>query len=136
MINLFCIRPKGFNVGNDAIYLGMQHFVYKAFGEVINLITLPATSKYESQGKAGLTAKTIYEINQYGHGVIIGGGNLYENGDLDVNLDALSALEVPLMIFSVSRGRVYNRRLELVHRTDTMPDRTIKALHQLSLIHI
>ena len=74
MINLFCIRPKGFNVGNDAIYLGMQHFVYKAFGEVINLITLPATFKYESQGKAGLTAKTIYEINQYGHGVIIGGG--------------------------------------------------------------
>ena len=130
MINLFCIRPKGFNVGNDAIYLGMQHFVYKAFGEVINLITLPATSKYESQGKAGLTAKTIYEINQYGHGVIIGGGNLYENGELDVNLDALSALEVPLMIFSVSRGRVYNRRLELVHRTDTMPDRTIQALHQ------
>ena len=46
MINLFCIRPKGFNVGNDAIYLGMQHFVYKAFGEVINLITLPAQSKH------------------------------------------------------------------------------------------
>ena len=113
MINLFCIRPKGFNVGNDASYLGMQHFVYKAFGEVINLITLPATFKYESQGKAGLTAKTIYEINQYGHGVIIGGGNLYENGELDVNLDALSALEVPLMIFSVSRGRVYN--LSLIH---------------------
>ncbi|HAN99886.1 MAG TPA: hypothetical protein DCQ98_21765 [Planctomycetaceae bacterium] len=130
MINLFCIRPKGFNVGNDAIYLGMQHFIYNAFGEVVNLINLPATSRYESQAKAGLTSKTIYEINQYGHGVIIGGGNLFENGELDVQLDALGALEVPLMVFSVSRGRVYNRRLELVRRTDTMPDRILKALDE------
>ena len=128
MINLFCIRPKGFNVGNDAIYMAMQHFIYEAFGEVVNLINLPATSKYESHAKAGLTSKTIYEINQYGHGVIIGGGNLYENGELDVNLDALNALEVPMMLFSLSRGRVYNRSLELVPRTDTMPDRVMQAL--------
>ena len=132
MINLFCIRPKGFNVGNDAIYLGMQHFIYSAFGEVVNLITLPATSRYESQAKAGLTSRTIYEINQYGHGVIIGGGNLFENGELDVQLDALGALEVPLMIFSVSRGRIYNRQLDLVRRTDTMPDRILKALDDRS----
>ena len=31
MINLFCIRPKGFNVGNDAIFQGTRHFLYKAF---------------------------------------------------------------------------------------------------------
>lgn len=130
MINLFCIRPKGFNVGNDAIYMAMQHFIYNAFGEVVNLINLPATSKYESHAKAGLTSQTIYDINQYGHGVIIGGGNLYENGELDVNLDALKALEVPLMMFSVSRGRVYNRSLQLVPRTDTMPDRVMQALDE------
>ena len=23
-MNIFCIRPKGFNVGNDVIYLGLQ----------------------------------------------------------------------------------------------------------------
>jgi polysaccharide pyruvyl transferase WcaK-like protein len=130
MINLFCIRPKGFNVGNDVIFMGLQHFIYDAFGEVVNLISLPATSRYESQAKAGLTTKTIYEINQYGHGVIIGGGNLYENGELDVNLDALPTLEVPLMLFSLSRGRVYNRQNKLVDRTDTMPDRVLQALHR------
>ena len=130
MINLFCIRPKGFNVGNDVIFMGLQHFIYDAFGEVVNLITLPATSRYESQAKAGLTTKTIYEINQYGHGVIIGGGNLYENGELDVNLDALPTLEVPLMLFSLSRGRIYNRENKLVDRTDAMPDRVLSALHQ------
>lgn len=130
MINLFCIRPKGFNVGNDAIYLGMQYFLYKAFGQVVNLISLAATSRYESQAKAGLTAKTIYEINQYGHGVIVGGGNLYENGELDVTLDALETLEVPLMLFSLSRGRVYNRQHQLVNRTDAMPARVMAALNQ------
>jgi polysaccharide pyruvyl transferase WcaK-like protein len=128
MINLFCIRPKGFNVGNDAIYLGLQHFLYGAFGEVVNLISLPATTKYESHGTAGLTAKTIYEINQYGHGVIVGGGNLYENGELQVDLDALDSLEVPLMLFSLSRGRIYNRQGQLVDRTDALPDRVLRGL--------
>ena len=128
MITLFCIRPRGFNVGNDAIYLGTQHFVYEAFGEVVNLISLPATSRYESQAKAGLTAKTIHEINQYGHGVIVGGGNMYENGELEVNLDALAALEPPLMLYSLSRGRIYNRQGRLVDRTDAMPARVIQAL--------
>lgn len=128
MITLFCIRPRGFNVGNDAIYLGTQHFVYEAFGEVVNLISLPATSRYESQAQAGLTARTIHEINQYGHGVIVGGGNLYENGELEVNLDALDALEPPLMLFSLSRGRIYNRQGQLVDRTDAMPARVIQAL--------
>jgi hypothetical protein len=130
MINLFCIRPHGFNVGNDVIFLGLQHFLRESFGEVVNLISLPATSRYESQAKAGLTAKTIYEMNQYGHGVIVGGGNLYENGELDVNLDALPSLEVPLLLFSLSRGRIYNRRLQLVPRTDAMPERVIQALHR------
>ena len=130
MINLFCIRPHGFNVGNDVIFLGLQHFLREAFGSVVNLISIPATGRYESQAKAGLTAKTIYEINQYGHGVIVGGGNLYENGELDVSLDALASLEVPLMLFSLSRGRIYNRRHQLVPRTDAMPDRVIQALHR------
>lgn len=129
MITLFCIRPKGFNVGNDAIYMGMQYYLYQAFDEIVNIITLPATSRYENHGKAGLTAKTIFEINQYGHGVILGGGNLYENGEIDINLDALNSLDVPLMLFSLSRGRIYNRRHELSDRTDALPDRVLKALN-------
>ncbi|MEC9092974.1 MAG: polysaccharide pyruvyl transferase family protein [Planctomycetota bacterium] len=128
MINLFCIRPKGFNVGNDAIFQGTRHFLYRAFGEAVNLITLPATAKYEGMAKAGLTAKTVYEINQYGHGVIVGGGNLFENGELDVDLDALKCLEAPLMLFSLSRGKVYGRHNQLVDRTDAIPDRIIQGL--------
>ena len=85
MINLFSIRPKGFNIGNDVIYLGVNHFIRQAFKENYNVISLPATGKYESQRKSGLSSQTVYEINQFGHGVVVGGGNLYENGELEIN---------------------------------------------------
>ncbi len=135
-MNIFCIRPIGFNVGNDAIYLGLQAALEEGFGRLVNLITLPATSKYESQGRSGLTSKTVHEINQYGHGVIIGGGNLYENGELDLDLGALGKLEPPLMLFSLSRGRIYNHLDRLVDRTDVMADSHIKALNQKALISL
>jgi hypothetical protein len=129
MITLFNIRPKGFNIGNDAIGIALRDLIFKAFGRVVNVIELPAISHYESQAKAGLTAKSIHEINRYGDGVIIGGGNLYENNELALDLNALRHLEVPLMLFSLSRGRIYNRRMELCERTDTMPDSSLVALN-------
>jgi hypothetical protein len=135
-MNVFCIRPKGFNVGNDAIYLGLQAALDEAFGCFVNLITLPATSKYESQARGGLTSKTIHEINQYGHGVIVGGGNLYENGELDLNTEALRRLEPPLMLFSLSRGRIYNRLDQLVDRTDVMTDHALRALNEKAMLSL
>lgn len=130
MLNIFCIRPKGFNVGNDAIFMGLRAAIAEAFGFQVNLISIPATSRYESQAKAGLTSRTVHEINQYGHGVIVGGGNLYENGELDVNLEALRKLEPPLMLFSLSRGRIYSRRDTLVERTDVMSDTIIAGVNK------
>ena len=130
MTTIFCVRPQGFNVGNDVIFLGMQSFLYEAFGKVVNIISLPATSRYESQLRSGLTAKTVHDINQYGHGVILGGGNLYENGELDLDLEALEALEAPLMLFSLSRGRIYNRQHRLVDRTNAMPASAVIALNR------
>jgi hypothetical protein len=129
VVNLYCIRPKGFNIGNDVIFLGLKHFVRQAFGEAVNLISLPATGKYETHKKAGITAQTVYEINQFGGGLIVGGGNLYENGELEINPTALRALEVPLLLFSLARGRIYNRHLRLVDRTNVMPDEQIRLLN-------
>jgi hypothetical protein len=136
MITLYCLRPKAFNVGNDVIFFGLRHFVQEAFQCVVNLVSLPATSRYESVAKAGLTPRTIHEINQYGHGVIVGGGNLYENGELDVNLDALEQLQVPLMLFSLSKGRIYSRNRQMVPRTDAMPARNILGLNRRALVSL
>ncbi len=129
MITLFNIRPYGFNVGNGVIAQGMQQFLQEAFGSAVNIISLPATSKYEAGGKGGLTAQSIYEINQYGDGVIIGGGNLYENGELQIDQNALKALLPPMMIFSVSSGRIYMRQNGLMRRTNAMPEAAIQAVN-------
>jgi polysaccharide pyruvyl transferase WcaK-like protein len=128
MKTIYNIRPKGLNIGNDAIAIAMQNFIYVASGELVNIIPIPATSKYDGGGLYGLTKRSIYEINTYGSGVIVGGGNLYENGELDVDVDALSALARPLMIFSVSVGRIYDRSLNLSRRTDTISDGKLKAV--------
>jgi len=136
MKNIYLIRPKGFNIGNDAIYLAVCHFIQKAFTERCNIISLPATGKYEAQRKAGLSSQTIYELNQSGDGLVIGGGNLYENGELEVNPIAIKAMEKPMMIFSVSRGRIFNQNLKLVGRTDTMSDDNLIILNKNASISL
>jgi len=83
-----------------------------------------------------LTAETIHEINLYGHGVVIGGGNVYENGGLDVDVDALRELRPPLMLCGVSYGRIYDESGELRRRTDAMPDDVIRALGERAAITV
>jgi len=135
MINIYSIRPKGFNVGNDVIYIALKGFVENAFSDKeINIISLPATNSYESQKKAGFTKNTVYEINQFGHGVILGGGNLYENGEIDIQPIALNALDKPLMICSVSRGKIYNKQGIMVDRTDVISDLNLKMLNDKAAI--
>ncbi|PKG44301.1 polysaccharide pyruvyl transferase family protein, partial [Psychroflexus sp. MES1-P1E] len=136
MITLFNVRPKGHNIGNDAISIALRNLVYEAFGRMVNIIDIPATSLYESHSKAGLSSKTIYEINRVGDGVIVGGGNLYENNEIDFNGTALEALEVPLMLFSNSLGKVYDRKVDLVPRTDVIPDSKLASLHSYADISL
>ena len=129
MTTIFCVRPRGFNIGNDAIFLGVRHLLAEAFGPV-NIVQLPATATSGGGAFAGLTAATVHEINQYGDGVVVGGGNLYENNGLDVDLQALGALRPPLLLFSLSHGRIYDRHRHLVARTDAMPDHVVRDLNE------
>jgi len=133
-MNIFCIRPRGLNIGNDVIFVAMKYFLEKALGYIPNIITLPATSRYETTKNAGFTARTVHEINQYGNGVIVGGGNLYENNEFDLDINALKKLQVPLFLFSLSRGRIYNRNYELVDRSDVMPDQKIIELNRAAYL--
>ena len=134
MITLFSVRPRGFNIGNDTIFLGLRHLLREAFDGRVNIVQVPAVG---GGGELhGLEAHTVHDMNRYGHGVVIGGGNLYENGQLTVDANALRALHPPLMLFSLSSGRIYDNRHELVRRTDAMPDSTVTALHQHAAISL
>ena len=54
-----------------------------------------------------LIKKIIYEANQWCDGIIVGGGNLYENNELFLDFNALESLQIPLLLFSISLGKIY-----------------------------
>lgn len=128
MYTIAVIRPFGHNVGNHAINFALRHMLYESFGRLVSVIDYPATSKHESTVKAGLTPGTVHEINRCADGVIVGGGNLFENDELAVDARALAALQPPLLLFSNSRGRIYDRHGKLSERSDVMPDSKLRVL--------
>lgn len=134
MYTIANIRPFGHNVGNTAISFAIKNMLYDTFGRLVTVIDYPATSKHESTAKAGLSKQTIHEINRFADGVIVGGGNLYENDEIDINHEALKHLKAPLMLFSNSRGRIYGRNGKFEERTDVIPDEKLKKLVEKSII--
>ena len=127
MYTLANIRPFGHNVGNTAISFALKNMLQEVFGRVVSIVEYPATSKYDSS-RAGLTSSVVHDINRYCDGVIVGGGNLYENDELDIDQVALNNLQPPLMLFSNSRGRVYDRYGRLSERTDVISDAKLSML--------
>lgn len=128
MFTIANIRPFGHNVGNTAISFAIKNMMYDSFGRLITVIDYPATSRHETTAKAGLSKQTIHEINRFADGVIIGGGNLYENNEIDVDPEALKHLIPPMMLFSNSRGRIYGRNNTLQERSDVISDSKLSNL--------
>lgn len=130
MITIFCVRPTGFNIGNDTIFLGVRRLLRDTFDVDINIVQVPAKQGQVGTTLSGILPASVHQMNQFGHGVVIGGGNLYENRGLDVDLHALGALRLPLMLFSLSHGRIHDHRGALVPRTDAMPADVVRALNR------
>jgi len=128
MYTIANIRPLGYNIGNHAINFALRHMLYETFGRLVSVIDYPATSRHESTAKGGLTPPTIFEINRFADGVILGGGNLFENNEITVDPRALASLQPPLMMFSNSRGRIFDRHGRLAERSDVIPDSKLEVL--------
>jgi polysaccharide pyruvyl transferase WcaK-like protein len=133
MTTLFCVRPVTRNVGNDMINRATTDLLFSVFGADTNIVTIPALAGPQN---GGLTASQVYDINRLADGVVIGGGNLFENGQLTVDQQALSALGRPLLLLGLSHGRIYSRDGSLVHRTDAMPPQVIRLLVEKSIVTI
>jgi hypothetical protein len=133
---IFCVRPHTLNIGNDAIFLGLRQLMREVFQEPFNLVQVPAVQREGRDALGGLLPRTLHQMNLYGDGVIVGGGNLYENGELDVDVHALAALRLPLMLFSLSHGRIYDHRHCLVARTDVMPAPEVVALNERAAVSV
>ena len=124
-MKIFNIRPTGLNVGNSLIHLSLSRLIELAAQEKPSILSIPASSKDSRKISSGLSSSSIYEINGSGDGLVIGGGNLFENNELTIDFNAIKKISVNNCIFSVSYGRVFNKEKKLIERTDCMPDQDL-----------
>jgi Polysaccharide pyruvyl transferase len=127
-VRLFTVRPDTTNIGNDLIALATESLLAAVWDGPVEVVSVPAAGVPGAVKGDGLDARNVYEANRLADGVLVGGGNVFENGGLHVDLTALDALEVPLATVGVSSGRVYGRRGELTRRTDTLAPERVRAL--------
>ncbi|MFT4251069.1 MAG: polysaccharide pyruvyl transferase family protein [Caulobacter sp.] len=125
MTTLFCIRPATPNIGNDLINRATLDLLFDVFGADLSVVNLPAIA---SQGRGGLTASQIYDINRFADGVVLGGGNLFENGQVTVDPGALEAMRKPLMLMGLSHGRIYDEAGDWTERSDSLAPAVIRRL--------
>ena len=118
--NVFCVRPMRGETGDDAAFLAVRHALREAFGPLVNVMSLPARAT-GGLNRAGLTTRTVYEFNLFGHGVVLCGGSpLDHEAWLDLEPDALAGLEVPLLVAGLPRGFAPHELRALSDQTDTL----------------
>ena len=125
MATVFCLRPLTRNIGNDLINVATSDLMRSVFGDDTSIVNVPAV--YDGQ-YGGLTKAQVYDVNRLADAVVVGGGNMFENGQLSIEPQALDALHVPLMLLGMSHGRIYDGAGRLVDRTDAMPPELIRRL--------
>jgi hypothetical protein len=131
MTTLFCVRPATRNIGNDIINRATTDLLLAVFGADTSIVSIPALAGPQN---GGLTAGQIYDINRLADGVVIGGGNLFENGQLTVDEQAIGALRRPMLLIGLAHGRIFGRDGSLEHRTDAMPPNLIRRLVEISVL--
>ena len=89
-LTIFILRPETRNIGNNVISLALSNLLMKVFGVETVLVNIPAhAGTFGGVQFGGLTPRQVYDINRLADGLVIGGGNLFENGQLTCDLQAL-----------------------------------------------
>jgi len=130
-MNIFLVRPTTRNIGNDLIGYATAELLYEVFGAATNVVNIPALKGPQF---GGLVPRQIYDMNRLADGVVVGGGNLFENGQLSYDAQAVEALRPPMMLMAISHGRVAGRDGGLEDRTDALHRDVIRHLVQRSAV--
>lgn len=131
ILTIFLIRPTTRNIGNDLIAFATSQLLYEAFGDLINIVSVPALVGPQF---GGLVPRQVYDMNRLADGVVIGGGNLLENGQISYDARAVDALRPPMMMLGLSHGRIAARGTDLQPRTDALPADAVRHLIQRSAV--
>ena len=128
---IFLVRPTTRNIGNDLIAFATSQLLYEVFGDAANIVCVPALVGPQF---GGLVPRQIYDMNRLADGVVIGGGNLFENGQISYDRRAVDALRPPMMVMGLSHGRIAARDAELQPRSDSLPADAIRHLIQRAAV--
>jgi polysaccharide pyruvyl transferase WcaK-like protein len=131
VLTLFLVRPTTRNIGNDLIAFATSQLLYEAFGDGTNIVSVPALVGPQF---GGLVPRQIYDMNRLADGVVIGGGNLLENGQISYDARAVDALRPPMMIMGLSHGRIAARGADVQPRSDALPADAVRHLFQRSAV--
>ena len=95
--NVFCVRPRTGDVGDEAVFLVVRHYLREAFGPWVNVVSVDA--RRDGHGPSGITSRTAYELGLFGHGVVLcGGAPLDRQPWLELDCEALEDLPAPLWV--------------------------------------
>jgi len=130
-MNIFLVRPGTRNIGNDIIAHATSNLIYEVFGTDTTIVNIPSLKSAEF---GGLVAQQVYDMNKLADGIVIGGGNLFENGQLTYEAGALSALTRPLIMIGLSHGRIAGRDGSYERRTDSLGDAIIRHLFSAATV--
>jgi polysaccharide pyruvyl transferase WcaK-like protein len=130
-MNIFFVRPTTRNIGNDLIAHATMEILYEVFGSATNIINVPALKGPQF---GGLVARQVYDMNRLADAVVVGGGNLFENGQLSYDAQAVDALRPPMILMGLSHGRIAGRDGSQEDRTDALPPAVIRHLVQRSFV--
>jgi polysaccharide pyruvyl transferase WcaK-like protein len=133
MPNLFCLRPATRNIGNDIINKATTDLLHQVFGAAASIINIPAL---RGPQYGGLTSQQVYDINRFADGLVVGGGNLFENGQLTIESHALDALAVPTILIGLSHGRIYDETYAFTKRTDSLPAHLVRHLAEKAMVRL
>ncbi|HMC76551.1 MAG TPA: polysaccharide pyruvyl transferase family protein [Vicinamibacterales bacterium] len=130
-LTIFLVRPTTRNIGNDLIAFAVSQLLYEAFGDDANIVGVPALVGPQF---GGLVPRQVYDMNRLADAVVIGGGNLLENGQLSYDARAVDALRPPLALLALSHGRIAARGADLQPRSDALRPETIQHLVRKSSV--
>jgi polysaccharide pyruvyl transferase WcaK-like protein len=128
---LFSVRPTTRNIGNDLIGHATAELLYQVFGPSTSIVNVPALKGPQF---GGLVASQVHDMNRLADGVVLGGGNLFENGQLSYQAQAVEALQPPLMLMGISHGRIVGRDGSFQARTDSLHGDLIRHLVRRSVV--
>lgn len=89
---VFCVHAGHADAARQVTHLAVRHLLHEVLGPRVNVVSIAPSG--DALGRAGLSTRTVYEIDLIGHGLVVCG----ETPALEVDVQALEQLDLPVLL--------------------------------------